>query len=167
MMWLKYEAKANKRLACHNESREPVAGRQCESIPSQIHLCSAAAVPTRPEKRERSKASAGINFGPGRGNGDSVWRRGFIFSRGEQRGPRRDTKMDLHATRRPLPPAANLLLWQVSFPNSNLEDFSNLNGVCGRSGDTLERLGRARYTHTRASCFSHSLAPQRRESCIK
>lgn len=57
--------------------------------------------------------------------------------------PQRDTKTDLHATRYSLLPAANLLLWQVSFPNSNLEDFSNLNGICRRSGDTKKS-----HTHT-------------------
>lgn len=91
---------------------------------------------------------------------------GFIFSRSEQRGPQRGTKTDLHATRHPLLPAANLLLWQVSFPNSNLEDFSNLNGICGRSGDTLKTHARAppctrararTRTHTHTSCFSHYL----------
>lgn len=73
-MWLKYEAKANKRLACHNESRGPLAGRQCESIPSLIHLCSrrGASVP--------QACAAGINFGPRRGDGDSVWSRTASFS---------------------------------------------------------------------------------------
>lgn len=64
--------------------------------------------------------------------------------------PQRDTKTDLHATRYSLLPAANLLLWQVSFPNSNLEDFSNLNGICRRSGDTKKIT----YTH----CLSLSLS---------
>lgn len=64
-------------------------------------------------------------------------------------GPQRDTKTDLHATRYSLLPAANLLLWQVSFPNRNLEDFSNLNGICGRS----ER----HRNHTHPIPVSHSL----------
>lgn len=92
------------------------------------------------KKKEQTKAylalSAEINFRPRREK-ETVFGTAWLhFLPQWAPEPQRDTKMDLHATRYSLLPAANLLLWQVSFPNSNLEDFSNLNGACRRSGDT-------------------------------
>lgn len=51
-------------------------------------------------------------------------------------------------------------------PNSNLEDFSNLNGICGRSGDALKTRTRSHtlaHTHT-ALVFLTLCAPSREKA---
>lgn len=118
---------------------------QCQagsvSLSPHISICEISpSVSIELKKKEQTKAylalSAEINFRPRREK-ETVFGAAWLhFLPQWAPGPQRDTKTDLHATRYPLLPAANLLLWQVSFPNSNLEDFSNLNGACRRSGDT-------------------------------
>lgn len=48
-----YEAEANKRLACHNESRDTVSSRQCESILSHIHLLNKPPCACAAEKKDQ------------------------------------------------------------------------------------------------------------------
>lgn len=129
------------------------------SLSSHISISgTGCGVSTWLEKRDQSKPylapSTEINFRPRREK-ETVFGAAWLhFLPQWAPRPQRDTKTDLHATRYSLLPAANLLLWQVSFPNSNLEDFSNLNGICGRSGDTLKTHTR---THTHFLFFSFSL----------
>lgn len=150
-----HEAEANKRLACHNESRGPVSWSKCEYILSHIHLLNKARCGWRRKTSWHAiwLPPLKLSLDLGEKERQCLAQHGFIFFWSEHQGPQRDTKTDLHATCYSPLPAANLLLWQVSFPNSNLEDFSNLNGICRRSEDT-----------SKSHC-TYTL--RKRKSCIK
>lgn len=76
------------------------------------------------QKKEQTRASLlKLTSGPGEKKRQCLEQHGFIFSCSGALLPQRDTKTDLHATRCSLLPAANLLLWRVSFPTAAWRTF--------------------------------------------